>query len=1313
MAPRRPITLFPVLVLLALICTMLPTAAAQQRSDKIDPLLQSRLTAEGRADFLVTFVEQADLAPAYTLDWATRGQFVVDALTAAADRAQGPARSYLDSRGLEHQTFIAGNELYVWSGDLPTAEALATLPEVGTIRAARTYYVDPVLATAPASPEALDWGLVVANIDTGVQWDHPALDQAFKCGTDPTDPACWADPSNICGVGGACDNNGHGTHTMGTMVGDDDPTLTFQVGMAPNAQWIACKGCESASCSDYALNTCADWILSPGGSAANRPHVVNNSWGSGVGCDTWYLGKVNAWRAAGIFPAFSAGNDGPDCYTLGSPGAYQESFATAAHDASRAIASFSSRGSTGGACDPHTPYTKPNISAPGVSICSSVPTNVWSCGYSGTSMASPHSAGAVALLWSCNPGLVGQIDTTFELLQNTANTPPAGSCGAPPDGEGNYTYGYGYLDVLAAGQSGCTSQETWRPGPSVCFDLTRFDAEFFPGTNRVYVLGGRTGADTDGNIYWFDPATGTCGDTGTDMPNPISNYTANLVNDGDRDLLCTFGGRQTDGNQTLNVQCYDPLANNAFVKTDLPAAWTGYMPGAQVVVRNQVYIFGGFGPNTTPYDLARTDRYDPQTDTFMQVGDLSLARSYIMAAAVGDYVYAFGGTTYDGAALTAVTRTEQMYGGTWSNAAVPELPTASAEGQAWGFDTLSTYLYQGQIVLAGGGQWPNQTAAALLYDPYTYSYDETVPDLINARRDHAGVFVPLCTQNPDDGLPGLWVFGGRQGNDDPPYRPAEYLPLPCGLAAPPVCQPFGTQRTTAALPEELRPFGDDPVRGSWSTTDFQVINLAPDTQPFTFNFFSPDGERIYTFGDSLSGGASNYYDPGPVLPFGFTGTLVVETPVRAAMGIVHLEDPPESGGNTVFPGIADETLGNTAYTPIEYCSRLVVHNLHPSAAAHVDWYVLDAGGTLIGGRSDTVPALGTITLDPKILDLPVYFEGSAIVVADQVIEVTVRSDCYGYSAFVAPPYCSTVLYSPQIPENLAAVSVVLQNPNPDYISVAVSYTSGISYTWMMPWSTSVAMPLPGGTGPITIHADKPIVAVVRYASTIPGAEGHDAYRAYAPEEATTALALPVLFADFQHWETDAQISVMNIGPAPANVRIRYVTAPEGQVYWDRATVRPGESGQFARPPQMPAETRAAAIVLADQPILALTTAHNAAPGYLDRQVSYAGTNFPFTYQMATNPAIGYTVTDLTVHFAGTAAGTAPIVYAWDFGDGTQGTGQSANHTYGAMGMYTVVMTATNVWGFGEATTSQVVDLSNPPESWWAYLPIVARSYAGR
>ncbi len=472
----------PILLMVGLVfglvqSTRTAAASSEQGLEKVESAVLDALSAKGSADYVIEMAEHADLSKAYEMtDWNERGWFVYDTLRETAARTQAPVIAILDKNGVKYQSFFAGNEIAVTSSDLTVLSEIAALESVGHIRYPRTATIDPLPILTQNlfdfSIDALDWGItdtnaddfwsafglqgdgiVVANIDTGVQWDHPALDQAFKCGTNPSDPSCWADPANMCG-GSACDNNGHGTHTMGTMVGDDDPTLTYQVGMAPNAQWIACKGCESNSCSDTSLNACADWILAPGGSPDNRPNIVNNSWGGGGG-DNWYLAKVQAWRAAGIFPAFSAGNSGSSCGTLGSPGDYQESFATASHQSSRTISSFSSRGPSAFGDDP---YTKPNISAPGDPICSSVPGSGWDCSYSGTSMASPHVAGAVALLWSCNASLVGDMTQTFELLQDTADPAnDAGNCGAPADGEGNYTYGYGYLNVLAAGQQVCSA----------------------------------------------------------------------------------------------------------------------------------------------------------------------------------------------------------------------------------------------------------------------------------------------------------------------------------------------------------------------------------------------------------------------------------------------------------------------------------------------------------------------------------------------------------------------------------------------------------------------------------------------------------------------------------------------------------------------------------------------------------------------------------------------------------------------------------------------------------------------------------------
>jgi Subtilase family/Malectin domain/Carboxypeptidase regulatory-like domain len=236
---------------------------------------------------------------------------------------------------------------------------------------------------------------------------------------------------------------------MGTMVGDDGDPGQNQIGVAPHARWIAAKGCEDLGCSDSALLASGQWILAPTDLAGQNPrpdlapNVVNSSWGSDDGSDPFYQAIVDAWNAAGIFPAFSNGNNGfAGCGTVGSPGSYLNSYGAGAFDINNAIADFSSRGPS-----PFGGELKPNLSAPGVAVRSSVPGDGYDL-FDGTSMASPHVAATVALMWSAAPSLAGQIDATRQLLDDTAVDVEDLSCGGTADD--NNVWGEGRLDAFAA-----------------------------------------------------------------------------------------------------------------------------------------------------------------------------------------------------------------------------------------------------------------------------------------------------------------------------------------------------------------------------------------------------------------------------------------------------------------------------------------------------------------------------------------------------------------------------------------------------------------------------------------------------------------------------------------------------------------------------------------------------------------------------------------------------------------------------------------------------------------------------------------------
>jgi subtilisin family serine protease len=320
-------------------------------------------------------------------------------------------------------------------------------------------------------------GVVIGGQDTGYDWQHPALIEQYRGWDGSTTDhnynwhdAIHEDKQNAVNDSNCvfdspepCDDHGHGTHTMGTMVGDDH--AGNQIGVAPGAKWIACRNMNHGVGTPATYSECYQWFIAPyphggdpliDGDPSKAPHVINNSWSCppSEGCvDPDILREVvENVRAAGIITVQAASNGGPSCGTINSPAAiYDASYSVGATDNSDRIAGFSSRGPV--SAGDNNP-AKPDISAPGVSIRSSQPGDTY--GYSsGTSMAAPHVVGLIALLINTRPDLAGDV-TIIEDSINQSAVPQFsndGCAGDTADSRPNHTYGWGRIDAWQAYQA--------------------------------------------------------------------------------------------------------------------------------------------------------------------------------------------------------------------------------------------------------------------------------------------------------------------------------------------------------------------------------------------------------------------------------------------------------------------------------------------------------------------------------------------------------------------------------------------------------------------------------------------------------------------------------------------------------------------------------------------------------------------------------------------------------------------------------------------------------------------------------------------
>jgi bacillopeptidase F len=438
-------------------------AVSSSQAGPIAQRLKSRLQTQSPEDEIAVIITLADQLDTSSFKKINNGLFkaatkslsragINKALRAKAEITQRPLKNFLKRKGAQKIV-----PFWIFNGIAVTIKAkniseLAQQPGIQSVRLDSILSLPVTMAGSSTTPEwNLDainaptlWakgytgaGTVVANMDTGVDILHPDLASRWRGGSNS-----WFDPHNE--HPSPHDSNGHGTQTMGIMVGGDaDGTA---IGVAPGASWIAVKMYNDAGQALLShIHSGFQWLLDPDGdpNTDDLPDVVNGSWGYNDKvneCFDEFITDIAALKAAGVAVVFAAGNSGPNASTSVSPANYAESFAVGNVDEQLLIDFSSSRGPS--ICD-NTIF--PEIVAPGINIKTADLTFNGTLPYSyafvsGTSFSAPHVSGAMALLLSANPQLsIAELENAIASSSNDLGA-------AGPDND----YGNGLLDIAAS-----------------------------------------------------------------------------------------------------------------------------------------------------------------------------------------------------------------------------------------------------------------------------------------------------------------------------------------------------------------------------------------------------------------------------------------------------------------------------------------------------------------------------------------------------------------------------------------------------------------------------------------------------------------------------------------------------------------------------------------------------------------------------------------------------------------------------------------------------------------------------------------------
>ena len=473
----------------------------QAQSILLPEEVRDGLRSSGASELIISFdstpLKRSKLV---NLPKKEKTRLVYEHLKTESRRAQAEVRELLDRDGYRYRCFNVANAIWVVADHSLVAALERMQAEVKIFPNTAIMMEESKLETEIANQRGAEspWGLsmvaadevwemgilgegvLVGGMDTGVDWDHPALIHAYAGwdGINADHNYHWHDAihsisdlhqdsivnatTNPCGLNVLlpCDDIGssHGSHTLGTIIGQEGD---LTIGMAPKARWIAVRCMERGYGSVATYLEGFEWFLAPTDLAGNNPDptrapdVINNSWSCPPkeGCHPENFAildvAIRNLKLAGITVIVSAGNNGREgCGSISNPpGIFPSSFTVGAVQPSDSLTVFSSRGP---ATYEGKSYIKPDVSAPGQAVLSVRKGG----GYqklSGTSMAAPHAAGLAALLISANPELSGNPEAIEEIIRETAlHNSERDSCRAGArDIPSNY-HGYGRIEALGA-----------------------------------------------------------------------------------------------------------------------------------------------------------------------------------------------------------------------------------------------------------------------------------------------------------------------------------------------------------------------------------------------------------------------------------------------------------------------------------------------------------------------------------------------------------------------------------------------------------------------------------------------------------------------------------------------------------------------------------------------------------------------------------------------------------------------------------------------------------------------------------------------